>query len=89
MQVFCKKLKKDAEGFEQAPYPGPIGDRIQSSISKEAWRQWMQQQTMLINENHLVLTDKAARRFLEAEMQKFLFSDNYTPPKGYVPPKSD
>ena len=72
--VQCVKLEKRLPGFETAPYRGPLGERILKEISQEAWKLWMAQQTILINENRLMLHDPKARAFLEAEMEKFLFT---------------
>jgi len=84
--VQCVKLGKEAEGLDRPPYPGEMGQRIYDSISKEAWQQWLRQQTMLINENRLSVIDPKHRAFLEAEMQKFLFEGKTEEPAGYVPP---
>lgn len=85
--VNCVKLKKSAEGLDYAPYPGELGERIFKSISKQAWMEWLNHQTMLINEHRLNLMDAEARRFLEVEMAKFLFEGGADKPAGYVPPK--
>lgn len=85
--IHCKKLNKEAEGFERAPYPGELGKKIQDEISKEAWQLWVNHQTMLINENRLSLINPEARTFLVQEMQKFLFGDGSEKPTGYTPPK--
>ncbi|MBI3560979.1 MAG: oxidative damage protection protein [Gammaproteobacteria bacterium] len=85
--VQCTKLGKQAEGLDRAPYPGPLGQRIYDNISKDAWQQWLKQQTMLINENRLSPIDPKHRALLESEMEKFLFGGAAsTPPPGYVPP---
>lgn len=86
--VHCKKLGQEAEGLDRPPYPGEIGKRIYEQISKPAWRQWLAHQTMLINENHLSPLDPEARKFLESEMEKFLFGEGAALPQGYVPPKA-
>jgi Fe-S cluster biosynthesis and repair protein YggX len=86
--IQCVKLGKEAEGLDQPPYPGPLGQRIFESISKEAWQLWMKHQTMLINENRLSAIDPKHRAFLEEQMQKFLFENNAEMPQGYVPPES-
>lgn len=74
--VNCVKLGKEADGLDRAPYPGDLGQRIYDNVSKEAWQQWIQQQTMLINEHRLSVIDPKAREFLEAEMEKFFFGTN-------------
>jgi len=84
--VNCAHLKKEAEGLDLPPYPGEAGKRIWENISKEAWGKWIGHQTMLINEYRLSTLDPNSRKFLEEEMEKFLFSDapaevdNWTPP---------
>lgn len=71
--VFCKKLCKKSEGLDYPPYLGELGERIYNHISKSAWEDWMNRQTMLINEYRLNLMDEKSRQFLKAEMKKFLF----------------
>lgn len=83
--VFCVKLRREAEGLAFAPYPGDLGKRIFAEISQEAWRGWLAHQTMLINENRLSPLDPKARKFLETEMEKFLFGAGSAKPPGYVP----
>ncbi|CAN5232517.1 oxidative damage protection protein [soil metagenome] len=83
--IHCLKLDKEAEGMAAPPYPGELGQRIYSSICKEAWQLWLQRQTMFINEYRLVLTDAKAREFLRQEMEKFLFGGGDELPAGYVP----
>ena len=84
--VRCSVLNEDAEALERPPYPGPLGQRIFESVSKEGWQRWVKHQTMLINENRLSLADPKSRKFLEGEMIKFLFEGGAKPPDGYVPP---
>lgn len=74
-KIFCKKLKKEADALEIQPIPGPLGEKIMNEISQEAWQMWVGQQTILINEYRLVLTDPKARQFLRQEMEKFLFGE--------------
>ena len=75
MKIHCKKLKKEAEALDFPPMPGALGEKIMNEISQEAWKMWIGQQTILINEYRLVLTDPKAREFLRTEMDKFLFQE--------------
>ena len=84
--IQCAYLKREAPGLERPPYPGELGKRIYQSISKEAWGRWMQHQTMLINEYRLTPIEPKARRFLEGEMEKFLFGTGSAAPEGFRPP---
>ena len=83
--VHCVKLGKEAEGLDRPPYPGPLGQRIFESVSKEAWRGWIEHQTRLINEYRLALAEPSARKFLAEEMEKFFFGGDMAQ-TGYVPP---
>jgi Fe-S cluster biosynthesis and repair protein YggX len=85
--VFCVKLQREAEGLGFAPYPGELGKRIYAQVSKPAWSQWLAHQTMLINENRLSPLDPKARKFLETEMENFLFGAGSAVPPGFVAPQ--
>ena len=84
-KVNCSKLKKELEALDYQPYPGDIGKKIMENISAEAWQMWMGHQTMLINEMRLTPVDPKARKFLEEEMEKFLFGEGAKVPDGFVP----
>jgi len=84
--VNCVKLKREAEGLDYPPYPGELGKRIWADISKQAWQEWTDVQTRLVNENRLNLADPRARKYLTQQMEKFLFEDSQVEAHGYVPP---
>jgi Fe-S cluster biosynthesis and repair protein YggX len=84
--VQCVVLKREAPGLDRLPYPGDLGVRISRSVSKEGWQRWVAHQTMLINENRLVPIEPKARKFLEGEMEKFLFGEGAAKPEGFVAP---
>lgn len=83
--VNCVLLKREAPGLERVPYPGELGQRIFNEVSQEAWAGWVRHQTMLINEYRLTPIDPKARKFLEAEMEKFFFGGGSEMPSGYTP----
>ncbi|MGH8206662.1 MAG: oxidative damage protection protein, partial [Steroidobacteraceae bacterium] len=82
--VQCVLLKREAPGLDRPPYPGPLGQRIFEQVSKEGWDRWRAHQTMLINEYRLTPVEPKARKFLEAEMEKFLFGTGSAKPAEYV-----
>ncbi len=86
--VECVKLGRAAEGLDRPTYPGPLGQRIFDSVSKEAWQGWIRMQTMLVNENRLNLADPAARKFLATQMENYFFGAGAQMPEGYVPPRA-
>jgi len=83
--VQCVKLNKEAEGLERPPYPGELGQKIFDSVSKEAWDLWVKQQTILMNENRLTPIDPEHRKFLEEQMEQFLFGGGSDMPAGFTP----
>lgn len=85
--VHCVLLKQEAPGLDRPPYPGPLGQRIFENVSKEAWGRWVGHQTMLINEYRLTPVDPKARKFLEQEMEKFLFGEGSATPGDFRPPQ--
>ena len=87
-QIMCVKLKREAEGLDFPTYPGELGRRIFETVSKEAWKNWLEQQKMLVNENRLNLADKKARDYLVQQMERHFFGDGADHATGYVPPKS-
>ena len=84
--LYCIKLYKELECLERAPYPGELGKKILSSVSKEAWQMWLDHQTMLINENNLNLFEESSQKYLKDQMEKYFFSDDDLDKiQGYIP----
>jgi len=84
--VHCVKLGSEAEGLDRPPWPGELGQRIYENVSKEAWQQWLNLQTMLINENRLSPMNPEHRKLIEEKMEEFFFGPGAEAPEGYVPP---
>jgi Fe-S cluster biosynthesis and repair protein YggX len=74
--VNCIKLNKELEALDRAPYPGELGKKILESVSKEAWQEWLDYQTMLINENSLNLFEESSQSYLKQQMEIYFFSDD-------------
>ncbi len=83
--VFCRKYKKDLPKMERAPFPGERGEEILSSVSKQAWLEWLQHQTMLVNEKQLDLSKKESRDYLTQQLETFLNNDSFDKAEGFVP----
>lgn len=86
--VQCVKLGRQAQGLPTRPLPGELGQRIYDNVSMEAWQQWMQEQTRLINEYGLHLADPKAREFLAEQTEEYFFGSGETAETHYVPPES-
>ena len=87
--VVCSRYKKELEGLEKPPLPGPNGERIFNEVSKKAWHEWQALQTMLINEKHLKLIDPDARKYLVEQMWLFFANEDVDHAEGYVAPTSE
>lgn len=84
--VICQVLKREAEGLDEPPYPGDIGQRIFESISREGWQEWLKRLTAIINENRLSTADPASLQIIEQHMLGFLFGEGEQGqlPSGFV-----
>ena len=88
--VRCAVLKREAEGLERPPHPGPLGQRIFENVSQEGWKQWLQRLATIINENKLSTADLASIKVIEQHMVGFLFGegDMGKLPAGFQAPRS-
>jgi Fe-S cluster biosynthesis and repair protein YggX len=77
------------QGLDAPPFPGAKGLDLYDNISKKAWREWLEHQTMLINEKRLNMMEPSARVYLGEQMDKFLSGADYDQAEGYVPSESE
>jgi Fe-S cluster biosynthesis and repair protein YggX len=88
-KVFCVKFQKEMPGLDEAPFDGhPLGQRIYENVSKEAWKLWLEQMKMIMNEYRLNLGTQEAQEFLLKQMEDYFFGEGAALPPGYVPPKA-
>ena len=74
--VQCIKLGREAEGLEKPPLKGELGQKVFESVSKEAWRQWLEHSKMLINEYRLIWF---------TEMEKYFWGEGSKLPEQFKP----
>ncbi len=86
-QVMCTRYKKELLGLDAAPFPGPAGEKILATVSAQAWQDWQDLQTMLINEKHLNMMDKESRKYLNEQRNKFLNGEAADHAEGYTAPE--
>jgi Fe-S cluster biosynthesis and repair protein YggX len=87
--VQCVKFGKEMIGLDEPPFDNhPLGQRIYESVSKEAWRLWLEHMKMLMNEYRLNLGTKEAQEFLLKQMEEYFFGVGSQFPPGFVPPKA-
>lgn len=83
--VMCRKYKKEMEGLALPPLPGVKGQALFDSVSMQAWGEWMQHQTLIINEKQLNLMDLGSRTYLTEQMNKFFDGETVDQAEGFVP----
>ena len=84
--VQCVVLKQEAEAMDRPPHPGELGQRIFENVSDEGWKKWIEQQTMIINENGLSTMDPTSLQLLEKHMISFLFKEGELADQPFRPP---
>jgi len=87
--VICKKYQKELPGLTTPPLPGAAGQEIFETVSQQAWLEWMQHQTMIINEKQLNMMDLGARTYLSEQRSKFFNNEDFEQAEGYVPPSKE
>jgi Fe-S cluster biosynthesis and repair protein YggX len=71
--ITCARCGHTREQLARAPLPGDLGTRIHESICQVCWKEWLRQQTAVINHYGLNLLDPKAKQFLTKQTEAFLF----------------
>jgi Fe-S cluster biosynthesis and repair protein YggX len=88
-KVFCVKFQKEMPGLDESPFDNhPLGQRIYENVSKEAWKMWLEQMKMIMNEYRLNLGTQEAQEFLLKQMEDYFFGEGAALPPGFVAPRS-
>jgi len=88
-KVFCVKFQKEMPGLDEVPFEGhPLGQKIYDSVSKEAWKMWLEHMKMLMNEYRLNLGTSEAQEFLLKQMDDYFFGEGSALPPDFVAPKA-
>lgn len=83
--VQCAKLGKELPGLEKQPFPGELGERIYNSVSADAYAEWKQHLTNIINHYGLNPADAETRQMLRKEMESFFFGQEKIESEGLSP----
>jgi Fe-S cluster biosynthesis and repair protein YggX len=80
------KLGKELPGLEYPPFGGELGDKIWLSVSEEAWKMFLEQFKMIMNEYRLQGgTDQATNVFMEQAAKYFFEGGSTEAPPEYKP----
>ena len=83
--VNCVKLGKELPGLDWQPYPGELGKKIYENVSDQAFKMWLEQAKLIINEYRLNLADPNAQKMLYEQAEKFFFGEGSQMPPDFVP----
>ena len=72
-QITCVRCGQTREAVAAPPFPNEFGARIASSICQVCWKDWLKQQTQIINHYALDLRDPKSRQMLIQQTETFLF----------------
>ena len=88
-KVMCVKFGREMPGLDEPPFDGhPLGQRIFDTVSKEAWKLWLEHMKMIMNEYRLNLGTQEAQEFLLKQMEDYFYGEGASFPPGYMPPKA-
>jgi len=87
-KVMCVKFQREMPGLDETPFDNDLGQRIFDNVSKEAWKMWIEQMKMIMNEYRLNLGTQEAQEFLLKQMEEYFFGEGAALPPGFVPPQA-
>jgi Fe-S cluster biosynthesis and repair protein YggX len=86
--VHCVKFGREMPGLDRVPWKGELGKRVYESVSKDAWKLWIEHSKMVMNEYRLNPLDPNSQKIMEEQMEQFFFGEGSKLPEGYVAPKA-
>lgn len=85
--VHCIKLGKDLPGLSKPPIPGELGQKIYDSVSKEAFKMFMDYFRIIVNEYRIDLTSPESDKIFEDQMREYFFGEGGNIPEQFTPGK--
>jgi len=73
--IECQRCRAERPALEKPPFRNERGERIQSLICRDCWKDWLEHQTLLINHYGLDPRDPKAREFLYSQIEEVLLGD--------------
>jgi Fe-S cluster biosynthesis and repair protein YggX len=71
--VKCAKLGQELAGIIYRPFDNELGKRIYDNVSQDAWRMWIEQSKMMVNEYRIDLASPSGQRMLLEKAEQFFF----------------
>jgi Fe-S cluster biosynthesis and repair protein YggX len=83
--VNCVKLGKELPALDKPPFKGELGQKVFDTVSKDAWRLWLEHSKKLTNEYRLDLLSAGGQRVWMQECEKFFYGDGSSLPPEFQP----
>ncbi|MDQ3809364.1 MAG: Fe(2+)-trafficking protein [Chloroflexota bacterium] len=71
-EVDCRRCGQRKQALERAPLPGSGGPLVYGQTCADCWRDWVEEQTRVINHERLIPAEPAHRQVLYGRMAEFL-----------------
>jgi Fe-S cluster biosynthesis and repair protein YggX len=71
-EVLCHRCGQRKPGLSQPPLPGKWGPIVLAETCADCWRDWIEEQTRLINHERLLPSEAPHRQVLYQRMASFL-----------------
>jgi Fe-S cluster biosynthesis and repair protein YggX len=71
-EVTCQRCGRSKAALAHAPLPGKWGPLILADTCADCWHEWVEEQTRLINHEHLLPSKPEHRKVLYQKMADFL-----------------
>lgn len=71
-EVVCRRCGERKPALMQAPLPGKWGPLVVDQTCPNCWADWIEEQTRLINHEHLLPSEATHRQVLYQRMATFL-----------------
>ncbi|MBV9546137.1 MAG: Fe(2+)-trafficking protein [Chloroflexi bacterium] len=72
LEIVCRRCGQRKQAFASAPLPGKWGAIVREQTCPDCWREWVDEQTRVINHEHLQPSQPAHRAVLYERMAAFL-----------------
>jgi Fe-S cluster biosynthesis and repair protein YggX len=71
-QIVCRRCGERKAALPHPPLPGKRGPQVMAQTCADCWHEWIEEQTRLINHEHLLPAEPAHRQVLYQRMTAFL-----------------
>ncbi len=71
--ITCVRCKQSRAQLNAPPLPTELGGKNYDAVCQECWKDWLKEQTAMINHYALNLLEPKAKQFLTEKTEAFFF----------------